>query len=70
MFAVPLAQMTRDDKLRALEALWEDLTRHGEFDSPEWHGPALLDTEQALKEGKAEFLDWETAKQHLRNRKP
>ena len=39
---LPLKRMSKADKLRALEALWLDLSTDGEgVDSPRWHADAL-----------------------------
>jgi len=67
MISLPLAQMSRAEKLMALEALWEDLTRNeAEFESPGWHSEELLATEERVKSGAEKFMDWETAKKQLR----
>jgi hypothetical protein len=51
--------MSREDKLRAMEMLWADLSRdEAEIDSPGWHGEALREAEQLVQEGKAKFSDW------------
>jgi hypothetical protein len=64
---LPLDQMTTEEKLQAMEALWADLTRTAEqFESPAWHEQVLREREQAAKSGKDTFIDWETAKQQLR----
>jgi hypothetical protein len=69
MFSVPLSQMSRVEKLQAMEALWQDLAEGDQFESPAWHGLALRETERAVKEGKADFIEWEKAKKLLRERK-
>ena len=62
-------KLTRTDKLRAMEELWEDLTRLGdEYPSPEWHGDVLRKREEAVRDGKDEFIPWEDAKRILRDR--
>jgi hypothetical protein len=67
MNALPLAQMSRAEKLMALEALWDDLTRDGEkFESPAWHHEELIATEERVKSGQEQFVDWESAKNKLR----
>lgn len=67
--SLPLKKMTRDDKLRAMESLWADLTKHAnKFDSPAWHAGVLRETQAAYKAGKAEFSDWEEAKQRVRRK--
>ncbi len=63
---LPIARMSREDKLRAMEALWSDLTQdETETASPAWHGPVLRETEQLVREGKAKFLDWPSARRRL-----
>jgi len=43
---LPIQRMSREDKLRAMEALWEDLSRDDvEINSPAWHAEALRETE-------------------------
>ena len=69
MLALPLHQMSQAEKLQAMESLWVDLSRdQNAFESPAWHGEALKHTESLIREGKAEFLDWEAAKDDLRRR--
>ena len=51
--------MSRDDKLRAMEALWADLSKDDDrFESPVWHAQALREAERAMKNGKAKFSYW------------
>jgi len=66
---MPIAteHLTRADKLRIIEQLWDELARDpGEVESPAWHADALREAEQALSKGKTEFLDWQQAKDRLR----
>jgi hypothetical protein len=66
---LPLDQMTTAEKLRAMEALWADLSRNQEnVPSPSWHEQILEEREQRVKSGQEKFVDWETAKQELRDR--
>ena len=66
---LPLDQMTTEEKLRAMEALWADLSRHEEdLPSPAWHEEVLKEREERIKSGQETFIDWETAKQELRDR--
>lgn len=61
--------LTRDQKLRAMEELWEDLSRaEEEYQSPEWHGEILAGRENAFKEGKDEFVSWDEAKRILQEK--
>ena len=68
VFLLPLSQMSREEKLKAMEALWIDLTREEEFESPAWHGDALRETEKAIEAGEAGFVEWEQAKKRLHDR--
>lgn len=67
MISLPLKEMSRAEKIMALEALWEDLSRdEEEFDSPGWHRDELAATEARVKSGKEKPVDWEQAKKKLR----
>ena len=58
--------MSRADKLRAMEALWADLSRdEAAMDSPGWHGETLRETEQLVRDGKAKFSDWQAARRRI-----
>lgn len=64
-----LERMSRGEKLKLMELLWEQLSRPDDaFESPSWHGQALKETAQRLAEGKEQVLDWEAAKKDLRRR--
>ena len=68
---IALDTMTVPEKLRLMEALWADLSRHADtVELPAWHAQALRETEQRVAEGKEVALDWETAKKELRERFP
>jgi hypothetical protein len=66
---LPLDQMTTEEKLRAMEALWADLSAKADnFESPAWHGDVLRERDQRIIEGKEPSLDWADAKRQLRDR--
>jgi len=66
---LPLKKMTRSDKLRAMEALWADLSSDdAKVDSPAWHADVLKETERLVRAGKAKFMDWDEAKALLRRK--
>jgi hypothetical protein len=66
---LPLDQMTTEEKLRVMEALWADLSRNeGELESPSWHKDVLEQRETRIVSGQEKFLDWEEAKRELRDR--
>jgi len=61
-----VSRMTLEEKLRAMEALWDDLCRREEnVPVPQWHQDILDERERAVAEGKARFVDWETAKKRI-----
>jgi hypothetical protein len=63
---LPLRKMSRDEKLRAMEALWADLSKDEDrLESPAWHAQALREAERAVKSGKAKFSDWDEAKKRI-----
>lgn len=67
MITLPLKQMTQAEKLMALEAIWEDLSRNeAAFESPAWHLKELAATKERVQAGKEKFVDWEQAKKDLR----
>ena len=64
--SLPLDQMTIEEKLQLMEALWEDLSRHAdEMQPPAWHAEALAEREAAIARGEAQFEDWESAKKRI-----
>ena len=66
---LPLQKMSRDEKLRAMEALWADLSKDDDrFESPAWHAQVLREAERAMKNGKAKFSDWDEAKKRIRRK--
>jgi hypothetical protein len=66
---LPIKRMSREDKLRAMEELWADLSQdEAAIDSPAWHGEVLFETETLVREGKAKFSDWGDAKRRIRRK--
>jgi len=63
--------MSPPEKLRMMEALWEDLSRNSDaLDSPAWHGAVLDEREKHIAAGEAHFSDWDAAKADIRKRLP
>jgi hypothetical protein len=63
-----LKEMTTEEKLQAMELLWDDLCRNiPEFLSPQWHADVLKEREGRIKEGKEVFRDWNVAKARIRD---
>jgi hypothetical protein len=66
---IEIKHLSREEKLRVMEAIWEDLSREeDEVESPNWHQKALLETEQRLNSGQEKIVDWKIAKKELRKR--
>ena len=66
---LPLHEMTIQEKLAAMESLWEDLSRTPEaIESPEWHKEILDERRQRFADGTAHFEDWENAKARIREK--
>jgi putative addiction module component (TIGR02574 family) len=59
-------QMTIEEKLQTMEALWDDLC-HNEETLPvhDWQKEILDERERLIKNGQAQFLDWEDAKKRI-----
>jgi len=64
-----LDQMTTEEKLRAMEDLWVDLTSNQDaYESPAWHETVLKKRVERVKGGHETFIDWDDAKRQLRDR--
>jgi Putative addiction module component len=64
-----IENMSADEKLRLMEALWESLSREeARLESPPWHKEALLETVVRHNAGKELQIDWDAAKRELRKR--
>jgi len=67
MSIAELRQLTRREKLQIVESLWSDLAAEESlFQSPSWHAEELRKTEEDLKLGKIQAINWEEAKRKLR----
>ena len=66
--AILLNKMNTSDKLRALEIIWDDLSRNQEdVPSPAWHADVLYAREKKIQDGSANFTDWSQAKRAIRD---
>jgi hypothetical protein len=64
-----IEQMTREEKLQAMETIWAELSKDDEeVESPAWHENALKETEARVASGEERIADWPTAKRELRKR--
>lgn len=64
-----IKDLSREQKLRIMEFLWEDLSRDESLvESPGWHADRLRETEERFKSGKETVIDWTSAKKQLRSK--
>ena len=64
---IQIEQMSREEKLRTMEAIWSDLSNsEAELESPAWHETVLKETEARLAANQEKIIDWNTAKLELR----
>jgi Putative addiction module component len=67
--SLPLDQMSTEEKLAALEAIWGDLSRNEQqLPVPDWHKQVLDQRQRQIDRGEATFIDWEEAKRRIRER--
>jgi hypothetical protein len=67
--SIEIGHLSREEKLRVMEAIWEDLSRDAEqIESPDWHREALEKTDQRVRSGQEGAVDWQEAKSQLRKR--
>lgn len=61
--------MTVSDKIRLMEALWQDLSGGQEVvQSPDWHAEILAERVHQIESVQDTFLDWTAAKKLLREK--
>lgn len=66
---IEIQHLSREEKLRVMEAIWEDLSRDDDqIESPDWHHKALQETDKRLRSGQEKIIDWDDAKKELRKR--
>jgi hypothetical protein len=66
MPTLPLEEMTVIEKLQVMEELWSDLCcNQDQIPVPQWHKDILDRREELVKQGKATFVDWDTAKKRI-----
>ena len=69
MSIATIQQLPRSEKLKLMEALWDQLSQPDDaFESPAWHAQELAETERRLAQGQEQVLDWDAAKKELRRR--
>ena len=61
-----LKQMSRPEKVRLMEEIWQDLSAdEQEVESPSWHGEIIAERTAKVEEGKATFLTLEELQARL-----
>jgi putative addiction module component (TIGR02574 family) len=69
--SISIENLSVADKLVLMERLWDDLSRcPANVASPGWHGDVLDSRRDAVRQGRAAFVEWDRAKQRLRERLP
>ena len=64
---LPLNEMSVEEKIQTMEAIWESLSANPEaIESPAWHEEELRVREGRVASGEAKFVDWEKAKAEIR----
>ena len=64
---LPLSLMSVAEQVRAMEAIWADLSRDEvPIESPALHADVLHDREERIKSGQESFMDWGAVKKQLR----
>ena len=54
------------EKLRLMEALWDDLSENEELiEIPESHKKILDEREKKIQSGEAKFVEWDKAKKEI-----
>ncbi len=66
---IEITRLSKEEKLRLMEAIWEELTKEVDsIESPDWHRQKLEETSRRLEEGQEPIKDWQEAKADLRKR--
>ena len=66
-----IGKMSREEKLRAMEWLWESLARDEESaEPPAWHAKVLAERRRLAESGAAKFVPWEEARERLAGELP
>ena len=66
---LPLENMSVEEKLQAMESLWDNLCgKSGDITSPAWHEDVLADRQAMRERGEGQIEDWDTAKRNIRSK--
>ena len=62
----PLERMSVEEKLQAMESLWDDLcSKAGDIVSPAWHEEVPADRQAMRERGEDQFEDWDAARRNI-----
>jgi len=65
---LPLEKMTTEEKIQAMESIWDDLCKSADsLSSPPWHEKILKEREENIARNNDRFIDWEDAKRNIKN---
>lgn len=57
MISIEIDKMSSQEKIEAMEPLWDSLLHEKEkIDSPSWHKDILTERKQKIESGKAKFI--------------
>ncbi len=66
-----IGKMSREEKLRAMEWLWDSLAEgEATADPPAWHAEVLAERRRLAESGGAKFVPWEEARKLLGSEMP
>ncbi|MCD2450229.1 addiction module protein [Methylicorpusculum oleiharenae] len=68
MNAVVISNMSLEEKLATMEQIWDDHCQHQNVQSPDWHGDVLQIREENRRAGHEQSMDWQDAKNAIRQR--
>lgn len=64
---IPLGKMTIEEKIQAMESIWDDLCKNADsVPSPSWHKDVLDERAEGINRGDLKFVDWDAAKKNIR----
>ena len=67
--SIPIESFYTDEKLILMERLWNDLSSNPvQIPSPDWHGDVLAERIAFARDDPTSFVEWEDAKNRLRER--
>ena len=64
--SLDIEHMTKEEKIQAMELIWNDLCTSADTELPDWHASVLAEREQRHANGLDPLTDWQHAKKHIR----